>query len=54
MRNLKMLNKYFLESKDNTEDWFQKNLAPTPRIRQVTHMFANHKVKILNLDVSIF
>jgi hypothetical protein len=49
-----MLNRYFLEKKNNLEDWFQKNLAQTPKIRQVTHILANHKVKILNLDVSIF
>jgi hypothetical protein len=49
-----MLNRYFLESKNNNEDWFQKNLAPTPRIRQVTHIIANNQVRILNLDVSIF
>jgi hypothetical protein len=33
MRNLKMINRYFLESKDNIKDWFQKNLAPNPRMK---------------------
>jgi hypothetical protein len=54
MRNLKMINRYFLESKDNIKDWFQKNLAPNPRMKQVTHILANNQVNILNLDVSIF
>jgi hypothetical protein len=54
MRNLKMIDRYFLESKDNLKDWFQKNLAPNPRMKQVTHILANNHVRILNLDVSIF
>ena len=54
MKNLKMINRYFLESKDNIKDWFQKNLAPNPRMKQFTHIIANNQVNILNLDVSIF
>jgi len=33
MRKLKIFNKYFLERKNNIEDWLQKNLVETPIIK---------------------